>query len=68
MSCLLWILWFSFQNEKVAIITSDGGDNALMDLFECSGNKLIEKYRTNICNIGRIYRYMFDFRNETNRA
>jgi len=48
-----------FQNKKVAIITSDGGgDNTNGSIWISSGNKLIEKYRTNICNIGRIYRYI----------
>ena len=48
-----------FQNKKVAIITSDGGgDNANGSIWISSGNKPIEKYRTNICNIGRIYRYI----------
>ena len=47
------------KNKKVVIVTSDGGgDNTNGSIWINSENKLIEKYRTNICNIGRIYRYI----------
>ena len=45
--------------KKVIVVTSDGGgDNTNGSIWISSGDKLIEKYRTSICNIGRIYRYI----------
>jgi carbamoyltransferase len=47
------------QRKKVVIVTADGGgDNTNGSIWIASKNKLIEKYRTNICNVGRIYRYV----------
>ena len=49
-----------FKNEKVTVVTCDGGgDNSNATIWvSTKKNKLIEKYRTNDGNIGRIYRYI----------
>ena len=49
-----------FKNEKVTVVTCDGGgDNSNATIWvSTKKNKLIEKYRTNHGNIGRIYRYI----------
>jgi len=45
--------------KNIAIVTADGGgDNTNGTIWLTSGDKLVEVYRTNICNIGRMYRYI----------
>lgn len=47
------------RNKKTLVFTADGfGDhsNATVRLF--NGEKIILKYETDICNIGRLYRYI----------
>ena len=44
--------------DKVAIITADGGgDNANGSIWISSKNNIKNVYKTNLCNIGRMYRY-----------
>lgn len=54
--------YYGSENKinKVIVVTSDGGgDNTNGSIWiGIKGKKLVEKYRTNICNIGRIYRYI----------
>ena len=46
------------QNKKVAIVTADGGgDNCNASIWIAKNNKIKNIYKTNIGNIGRIYRY-----------
>jgi len=48
---------FSSKN-KVAIVTADGGgDNSNGSIWISSNNKIKNVYKTNECNIGRMYRY-----------
>ncbi len=49
--------YFSHK-DKVAIVTADGGgDQANGSIWIHYRNKLKNVYKTNICNIGRMYRY-----------
>lgn len=50
----------NFQNKKnLAIVTADGGgDGCNGTIWLKKNNKLTQVYKTNICNIGRIYRYI----------
>jgi carbamoyltransferase len=54
--------YYGSENKinKVIVVTCDGGgDNTNGSIWiGIKGKKLVEKYRTNICNIGRIYRYI----------
>ncbi len=46
------------KKDKVAIVTADGGgDQANGSIWIHNKNKLLNVYKTNICNIGRMYRY-----------
>ena len=46
------------QKKKVAIVTADGGgDNCNASIWIAKNNKIKNVYKTNIGNIGRIYRY-----------
>lgn len=46
------------KNDKVAVVTADGGgDNTNGSIWISYKNNLTNVYRTNICNIGRMYRY-----------
>lgn len=49
-----------YKNQKVVVVTCDGGgDNSNATIWvSTKKNRLIEKYRTNEGNIGRIYRYI----------
>lgn len=47
-----------FYQKKSIIVTSDGGgDGSNGSIWLAEKNKIKELYRTNICNIGRMYRY-----------
>ena len=57
MSCLLWVLGSNYnKNKKVAIVTADGGGIIAMHLFGLQKIIIKNVYKTNIGNIGRIYR------------
>ena len=48
----------NFKRKNWVVVLDGGGDGTNASVWISKGNKLINKYRTNIGNLGRMYRYI----------